>query len=73
VRRLAGRFTILGQAQSLVTAARSGMDVTDGVKALSATLLNDVGELSTHRRVVISAEGRSRYLSSDPDQNGIKF
>ena len=40
-----------------MTAARSGMDVTDGVKALSATLLGDVRELSTHRRIVISAEG----------------
>lgn len=57
VRRLAGRSTILGQAKSLVAAARSGMDVTNGVKALSATLLSDVRELSTHRRVVISAEG----------------
>jgi CHAT domain-containing protein len=57
VRRLAGRSTILGQAKSLVAAARSGVDVTDAVKALSATLISDVRELSTHRRVVISAEG----------------
>jgi CHAT domain-containing protein len=57
VRRLAGRSTILGQAKSLVTAARNGMDVTDGVKALSATLLGGVRELSTHRRIVISVEG----------------
>jgi CHAT domain-containing protein len=57
VQRLAGRSTILSQAKSLVTAARSGMDVTDGVKGLSATLLSGVRELSTHRRVVISAEG----------------
>ena len=38
VQRLPGRSTILGQAKSLVTAARSGTDVTDGVKTLSSTL-----------------------------------
>src|SRR3954469_18049211 len=56
VRRLAGRSTILGQAKSLVSAARSGLDVTNEVKTLSATLLSDIRELSSHRRVVVSAE-----------------
>ena len=57
VRQLAGRSTILGQAKSLVSAARSGRDVTTEAKALSATLLSDLRELPSHRRVVISAEG----------------
>src|SRR5206468_6735736 len=56
VRRLLGRATIIGQASSLVSAARSGQDASAEVKALSATLLNDIRELSSFRRLVISAE-----------------
>lgn len=56
-RRLPGRATIIGQANSLVSAARSGRNATPEVKALSATLLNDTRELSSFRRLVISAEG----------------
>ncbi|PYQ94977.1 MAG: hypothetical protein DMF95_22685 [Acidobacteria bacterium] len=57
MQRLAGRSTILSQAKTLVSAVRNGQDVTTAVKALSATLLSDMRELSSYRRVVISAEG----------------
>ena len=57
VQRIAGRSTILGQASALVSAARSGRGVTTEAKALSATILTSIRELSSHRRVIISAEG----------------
>jgi len=57
VRRLPGRATIIGQASSLVSAARNGRDASAEVKALSATLLNDLRELSSFRRLVVSADG----------------
>ena len=57
VQRIAGRSTILGQASALVSAARSGRGVTNEAKALSATILTSIRELSSHRRVIISAEG----------------
>jgi hypothetical protein len=57
VQRIAGRATILGQASALVSAARSGRGVTNEAKALSATILTSIRELSSHRRVIISAEG----------------
>ena len=57
VQRLASRSTILGQANALVSAARSGRGVANEAKALSATVLAGIGELSSHRRVIISAEG----------------
>jgi CHAT domain-containing protein len=57
VQRLPGRATIIGQASSLVSAARSGRDASAEVKALSATLLNDIRELSSFRRLVVSADG----------------
>jgi len=74
VRQLAGRSTILGQATSLVSAARSGRDVMTEVKALSATLLSDMRELPSHRRVVISAEGSLQQVPFEllelPSPNG---
>ena len=74
VRQLAGRSTILGQAKSVVAAARSGRDVTTEVKALSATLLSDMRELPSHRRVVISAEGSLQQVPFEllelPSPNG---
>ena len=57
VQRIASRSTILGQASALVSAARSGRGVTNEAKALSATILTSIRELSSHRRVIISAEG----------------
>jgi len=74
VRQLAGRSTIVGQAKSLVSAARSGRDVTTEVKALSATLLSDMRELPSRRRVVISAEGSLQQVPFEllelPSPNG---
>jgi CHAT domain-containing protein len=57
LQRIAGRSTILGQASALVSAARSGRGVTNEAKALSATILTSIRELSSYRRVIISAEG----------------
>jgi CHAT domain-containing protein len=57
LQRIAGRSTILGQASALVSAARSGRGVTNEAKALSATILTSIRELSSFRRVIISAEG----------------
>jgi CHAT domain-containing protein/Tfp pilus assembly protein PilF len=57
VRRLAGRSAILQRAAVLVSAARGGKDVTAEAHALSTILLPDMPELSSHRRLIVSAEG----------------
>jgi CHAT domain-containing protein/tetratricopeptide (TPR) repeat protein len=55
--RLPTRKAILAQADALVSAARGGTDISSEAKALSATLLSGLRELSSHRRLIISAEG----------------
>lgn len=55
--RLPARKAILAQADALVSAARAGTDISSQAKALGATLLTGVRELSSHRRLIISAEG----------------
>ena len=55
--RLPARSAIQAQADALVTAARAGGNVASEAQALGATLLSGLGELDTHRRLIISAEG----------------
>jgi CHAT domain-containing protein len=55
--RLSARKAILAQADALVSAARGGTDISSEAKALGATLLTGLRELSSHRRLIISAEG----------------
>jgi hypothetical protein len=62
VRRLAGRSTILDQANALVSAVRTGKDSAIEVRTLSATLLSATQELSTYHRLVISAEGNLQQV-----------
>ena len=57
VQRLPGRSHNSRPGQVIGDGRTKWRGCTDGVKALSATLLGDVRELSTHRRIVISAEG----------------
>jgi CHAT domain-containing protein/tetratricopeptide (TPR) repeat protein len=55
--RLPARKAILAQADALVSAARGGTDISSEANALGATLLTGLRELSSHRRLIISAEG----------------
>jgi CHAT domain-containing protein/predicted negative regulator of RcsB-dependent stress response len=55
--RLSARKAILAQADVLVSGARGGTDISSAAKALGATLLTGLRELSSHRRLIISAEG----------------
>jgi CHAT domain-containing protein len=55
--RLPARSAVLAQADALVSAARGGTDIASEAKALGATLLTGLRELSTHRRLIISAGG----------------
>jgi CHAT domain-containing protein/tetratricopeptide (TPR) repeat protein len=57
VRRLPGRSAILQHAGFLASAARNGEDVTAPAHRLSTILLADMPELSSRRRVIVSAEG----------------
>ncbi|HWI17207.1 MAG TPA: CHAT domain-containing protein [Vicinamibacterales bacterium] len=55
--RLSARKAIQAQADVLVSGARGGTDISSAAKALGATLLTGLRELSSHRRLIISAEG----------------
>jgi CHAT domain-containing protein len=55
--RLSARKAILAQAGALVSATRVGTDISSEAKHLGGTLLTGLSELSSHRRLIISAEG----------------
>jgi CHAT domain-containing protein len=54
---IATRSLILGQATHLIDAARNGRTTAGEAKALGASLLSNLPELASHRRVVVCAEG----------------
>lgn len=56
VQPLAGRSTIDRQAADLLAAVRDGRGGTPEANALGSTLLARIPELSSHRRVIVSAD-----------------
>jgi CHAT domain-containing protein len=71
VRRLAGRAAILQRAAALASAARGGQEVVAEANALSAILLPNMPELSSYRRLIVSAEGALQQVPFELLPHGV--
>jgi hypothetical protein len=57
LRRLPGRAALLRQSQDLVSAIRDARTSSTEANTLGTTLLSDIPELSSHRRLIVATEG----------------